>query len=168
MNLIVRAGRADEADALAELHLETALHAYAEIFPPEAPVPTREELADSWSNALARAAVFVAEADGCRAGVVCGGPDPLDATVGHLSRLYVRSQLWGRGIGRTLYDSCLEHLRDEGFALATLWVLDRNTRVRAWYERLGWKITGGYKPVYEPAGICDLRYRLLLKSDTQR
>ena len=83
--------------------------------------------------------------------------------------MYVRPQFWGRGIGRALYDACLGYLREQDFELATLWVLDRNARAREWYERLGWRITGGYKPVYEPAGISDLRYRLLLDaSDTQQ
>ena len=159
----IRAGRTDEAEALADLHLETALHAYAGIFPPEAPVPTRDELTATWTDALRRLAVFVADADGERAGVACSGPDPIDDAAGHLSRLYVRPQFWGRGIGRALHDVCLGHLREQGFELATLWVLDRNTRAREWYERLGWRITGGYKPVYTPAGICDLRYRLLLR-----
>lgn len=162
LDVTIRAGRRDEAEALAELHLETALHAYAVIFPPEAPVPTRKQLVATWSDALRRTSVLVAEVDRDLGGVVCGGPDPLDDTVGHLSRLYVRPPLWGRGLGRALHDACIADLCDQGFELATLWVLDGNARARAWYERLGWKITGGYKPVYAPAGICDLRYRLLL------
>jgi ribosomal protein S18 acetylase RimI-like enzyme len=166
MDLTIRTGRADEAPAFAELHLRTALHAYAAIFPPEAPAPTVAELCAAWSETLRsdeRRAVFVAETNGDPVGVVVGGPDPLDGVSGHLSRLYVQPELWGRGIGRALHDRCIGHLRDGGFELASLWVLEANPRARSWYERLGWKITGARKPVYAPAGIDDVGYRLLLR-----
>lgn len=160
----IRAGRPDEAQAFADLHLSTALHAYAHIFPPDAPVPTLSDLERRWSAVLHadRQTVLAVDVDGAVAGVVCGGPDELDETAGHLTRLYVRPEHWGRGIGRALHDACVRQLRESDFEVATLWVLDRNERARRWYEGLGWKITGGYKTVYEPAGIFDLRYRLLL------
>jgi len=30
---------------------------------------------------------------------------------------------------------------EAGYTEATLWVLERNDRARAWYERLGWQCT---------------------------
>lgn len=168
MDLTIRTARTDEASSLAELHLRTALHAYAGIFPPEAPVPTSSEVCAQWSEVLEpkeMRGVFVAEWDGERVGVVVGGPDPLNEACGHLSRLYVRPECWGRGVGRVLYDRCIGHLREHGFDLASLWVLEGNTRARRWYERLGWKITGARKPVYGPAGIDDVGYRLLLRTE---
>ena len=48
MEVTIRRGRTCEAEPLADLHLDTALHAYGAIFPPEAPVPVREDLAATW------------------------------------------------------------------------------------------------------------------------
>lgn len=149
---------------IAELHLRTALYAYKDIFPSEAPPPVAAELARLWFKRLndARHRGFVAELDGVIVGVALAGPDPDDEAVGHLSRLYVEPARWGRGIGRVLYDACIAQLEDQRFAEATLWVLERNERVRVWYERLGWTPTGERKAVYAPAGIDDVGYRLLL------
>lgn len=142
--LVVRAARLDEAGLLADLHLETALAAYRHIFPPDAPKPQPDELRTQWQQWVDEdsVAVLVAEVNRAVAGAVVGSADPLDVTLGHLHRLYVRPVQWGRGAGRRLHDDCLRRLGDEGFAEATLWVLEANTRARRWYERLGWEATG--------------------------
>jgi ribosomal protein S18 acetylase RimI-like enzyme len=158
----IRTADPDEAPVLAELHLRTALAAYADIFPPEAPKPTNEEIVAFWEHTLSSddgSCVFVAE-NGPVIGIALAGPDPREPTSGHLSRFYVDPAHSGRGIGTALYEHCLHRLRDLGFTTATLWVLERNARVRSWYERLGWRPTGERKPVYPPGGIDDLRYRL--------
>jgi len=161
---------ADRSDIpeIAGLHVRTALVAYAHIFPPEAPVPTEDELRARWSGWVASAKAFVAVDDGEVVGVVLSGPDPDAPNRGHLSRLYVAPERWGEGIGRRLYDTCLAHLRGRRFGDATLWVLEENTRARAWYERLGWRPTGATKPVYAPARIDDVHYRLDLDTPTVR
>jgi ribosomal protein S18 acetylase RimI-like enzyme len=105
---------------------------------------------------------FVAREDQTTVGVVLAGEDPMDASLGHVSRLHVAPERWGQGIATSLYDAAVDHLRTVGFAEATLWVLERNERARSWYERLGWECTGERKPVWPPAGIDDLRYRLAL------
>jgi ribosomal protein S18 acetylase RimI-like enzyme len=56
----------------------------------------------------------------------------------------------------------MAHLRETGYDTATLWVLERNTRARRWYKRLGWEHTGERSPVYPPAGIYDVGYRIVL------
>ncbi len=157
----VRRAERREARTLAELHLRSALVAYAPIFPPEAPKPAIDVLADHWATALATDATtaLVIDVDGWIGGVVLAGPDEAEPDAGHLSRLYVDPDRWGHGLGRALYTASMDMLR-ERFDEATLWVLERNTRARAWYERLGWRPTGERKPVYSPAGIDDLRYRL--------
>lgn len=167
LELTIRAADREEGRALAALQLRTALYAYADIFPAQAPPPTLAELAEQWSSWLSPAgppnrAALVADVDATMVGVVMGGPDPADETLGHLSRLYVEPAQWGRGIGRALHDACLAHLVHHGCARATLWVLERNQRVRSWYERMGWEPTGERKPVYAPGGIDDVGYRLVL------
>ncbi len=95
-------------------------------------------------------------------GVVLAGPDQIEPSVGHMARLYVAPDRWGRGIGSALYWAAIGFLREAAFAEATLWVLERNERARSWYEHLGWRPSGERKTVYAPAGVEDLRYRLVL------
>ncbi|MET0902142.1 MAG: GNAT family N-acetyltransferase [Acidimicrobiales bacterium] len=153
---------------LAALHRRAALAAYGHIFPPEAPPPTVDELAAMWEHWLGDdwdrgRRAFVARLTGDTIGVVLTGPDPEDPPVGHLARLYVDPGQWGRGIGRRLYVAAIDQLHRDGFTAATLWTLEANERARSWYERLGWRTTGRRKPVYEPAGIDDVQYRLELR-----
>lgn len=157
-----------EAAKLAEFQLRCALVAYAHIFPPQAPAPSLDATVAQWTQWLSGPAsrtAFVAESDSLL-GVALAGPDPMDEWLGHLSRLYVSPGDQGRGTGRRLYDACMEHLRSRGFSEATLWVLEHNKRARAWYERLGWELTGERKAVWEPGGIDDLRYRISVVSPT--
>jgi ribosomal protein S18 acetylase RimI-like enzyme len=144
--------------------LRTALHAYKDIFPREAPPPTVEQLTELWARSLQSDAnrAFVWDEDGAVTGAVLSGPDPDDDAVGHLSRLYVEPSSWGRGIGRALYDACIAHLDASGYIAVTLWVLERNHRVREWYERLGWELMSKRRTIYAPAGIDDVHYRLRL------
>ena len=161
----VRPASPADAPLLADVHLRTALAAYAHIFPPEAPAPTPEEVLAQWDDWLRAGSHrgFVATAGDEVLGAVLAGPDPAEEAAGHLSRLYVDPDHWGAGVGTLLYRSAVAHLRAARFDQATLWVLERNERARGWYERLGWRATGERKAVYEPAGIDDLRYRLTLR-----
>ena len=166
--VIVRAAQLHEAPVLARLHRSAALLGYGHIFPDDAPPPTHDELIAEWEHWLTpdrergwRA--YVAQ-DGARVlGLVRAGPDRAEVEAGHLGRLYVEPEHWGRGIGGRLYQEAIEQLTGAGFTYATLWVLEGNTRARRWYECLGWQQTGERKPVYAPASIDDLRYRLALR-----
>ena len=155
------------APTLARLQHRASIAGYGHIFPPDAPPPTHEELLAMWDHWLGPdweqgRRGFVAHVGDEVVGIVLAGPDPAEPELGHLARLYVEPDRWGHGIGRDLYRAAMEHLREAGYGAATLWVLERNGKARAWYERLGWQLTGERKAVYEPAGVDDLRYRLTL------
>jgi ribosomal protein S18 acetylase RimI-like enzyme len=166
--VLVRLADRDQASVLADLHRSAAIAGYSHIFPREAPPPPREELVAQWDHWLkgdwdGGRRAFIAEVDGATVGVVVAGFDAIEPAVGHLARLYVAPESWGQGVGSALHAAAMDHLRNDGFAEATLWVLERNARARAWYERLGWQSTGERKTVYAPAGIDDLRYRIVLE-----
>jgi ribosomal protein S18 acetylase RimI-like enzyme len=169
---VVRLADARDASRLARLHRRAAMAGYRDIFPREAPAPTYEELLAQWEQWLGPdrkrgRRAFVADATpeaGARPlGVVLAGPDPMDDDLGHLARLSVEPDEWGRGIGTQLYEAAIEHMVEAGFRAATLWVLEANARARSWYQRLGWRETGERKTVYAPASIDDIRYRLELR-----
>jgi ribosomal protein S18 acetylase RimI-like enzyme len=165
----VRPARPEEAEDLARLHLRTALHAYAPIFPPEAPPPAHDDLVAQWAfwlgadHAGGRRGFVAVDGGTAIVGTVLAGPDPDEPALGHLARLYVAPERWAEGIGTRLYDVAMASMAGTGFPAATLWVLERNTRARSWYERRGWRPTGDRKPTYAPAGIDDVGYRIDLR-----
>lgn len=171
MDVVVRLADRGAAAELAAIHRESAFTAFADIFPPEAPPPTYDEDLEKWQHWLGPdwergRRAYAAYHDHAAVGVVLAGPDLEDPDTGHLARLYVRPEWWGHGIGGLLYEAAIGDLRRREFAAATLWVLEGNARARSWYERLGWALTHKRKPVYPPAGIVDVQYRLPLL-DTQ-
>jgi ribosomal protein S18 acetylase RimI-like enzyme len=187
MDIRIRRAGPDDVVGAAAVHRAGALAGFAHIYPPEAPKPTHDELSAEWRDlhGADRSVVLVAEsvpgrtavaepggamdADGSRfVGVVLARPCADRPTVGELARLYVVPERWGRGVGRRLHDAALDHLTAEGFAQAVLWVLEENTRARAWYERLGWELTHETLSILPDAGIVDVRYRIPLDAALAR
>ena len=136
---------------MAAVWLSSALTAYADIFPADAPKPTHEQLQTN----LTGARCFVAIDDGDMVGIV-------QAESGWLKHLYVAPSHWQRGIGAALHDAALDALRADGSPTASLWVLEKNATARAMYERRGWRQVDRINPVYPPAGIVDVGYDLHL------
>lgn len=160
----------DAAEEITELHRRAAHTGFAHIFPAEAPPPPFEEDLARWQFWLGADRergrhAYTVQVRGRVVGVVLAGPDPDDTAIGHLARLYVDPERWGAGIGTALHDAAVSDLTDRGFPAATLWVLEDNLRARRWYERHGWSQTSRRKPTFEPAGIYDAQYVLVLDAD---
>ncbi|MHA6763182.1 GNAT family N-acetyltransferase [Streptacidiphilus sp. PAMC 29251] len=62
---------------------------------------------------------------------------------GEVYALYAHPEAWSTGIGARLLTAARDRLRADGREQAVLWVLAANTRARAFYERQGWRPTGG-------------------------
>lgn len=156
---------------MAEVELGTALVAYAEFFPPGAPAPGLDLFVRRWQERIAaggRTAAFCAVDDsGQIVGTACGFPDPDDADQGYFASLYVRPEVWGRGIGRTLHDEVLGHLARTGFATATLWVIAQNVRSRSMYERWGWQPTRDRQEAFPGSGVVEVRYTRAITASSQ-
>jgi len=82
-------------------------------------------------------------------GLAVTGPtrdDDLNASAtGELSLLYVDPTAQGLGIGKRLLHAAVTKMRDNGFGDLRLWVLQRNTHARSFYERNGWWHDGATK-----------------------
>jgi GNAT superfamily N-acetyltransferase len=147
LDVFIRWATIDDVGAMGTVWLRAALVGYDGIFPPEAAQPTAAELAERWRRAIAEgrsgAAVLVAShgPDQTVVGTVAAVPDVEDSYRGYLHGLYVDPGHWGRGIGRRLHDTALDHLRAYGSRVGALWVLEANVRARSMYERWGWQAT---------------------------
>lgn len=148
MTVRIAPARVEDAEALADLHLDVWEEAYADLMP--ASVFTerrarRAERVESWSTIIAAGSSenLLAWADD---GVVgfsstgTGRDDPADDLPPlELMALYVRARTYGTGVGFALLDAAI------GSAGAYLWVLDGNDRAIGFYERQGFRFDGTSK-----------------------
>ena len=127
--------------------------AYAGIVPPEAPVPTVEELEADWRRSFTSSTVLVGESDGQ---VVASVAVQLED--GQLRRLHVLPSSWGRGIGSHMHDEALRVMRECGLERAWLWVLEANARARHMYESRGWCLCPGRTLEWPGLRLIEVRY----------
>jgi len=108
-----------------------------------------------WERALGRQTnlVFVGEVEGRVEGFCLAG-SASDEGWGEVFAIYVTPTSWGTGLGRGLIDAGEVALAAAGWERAMLWVLEGNSRARAFYERQGWMLG---KPIrIESIGGSDL------------
>ena len=72
-------------------------------------------------------------------GFVHGGPWTDEPGIGHLMRLYVRPDSWGRGIGTDLLERAEIALEADGYERCRLEVFARNENGVAFYEGRGYE-----------------------------
>lgn len=83
--------------------------------------------------------------DGGRAvatSTLCAARDEAMPGWGEIVSLYVLPEFFGRGYGKALFAYALQQLRQQGFTRVYLWVLEENTRARAFYRRMGFTPNG--------------------------
>jgi ribosomal protein S18 acetylase RimI-like enzyme len=145
----VRDGVADDARAIAEVHVASWRWAY------RGQVPDRlldalsvDDREAHWMRTLAegngRVAVAV-DAAGEVVGFVGTGPagdDDADERTGEVYAIYLLEHVAGSGVGTALLRRGEDDLRALGYRRSTLWVLESNTRAHRFYERGGWASDG--------------------------
>jgi GNAT superfamily N-acetyltransferase len=146
---LIRLAGLEDARGIAEVHVEAWRWAYASLlsgsFLDELSV---EERFEGWRKRLAEPGdlrTWVAVQDGRIVGFASTGPtEDEDAEPGtmELFTLYVVRDVLGTGVGRALFESAIEDLRERGFTRSTLWVLEANELGRRFYEKAGWKPDG--------------------------
>ena len=96
----------------------------------------------------------------------CGPSRDEDAypELGEVFAIHVAPDRWGQGVGSALLLSTALQLRALGSVDASLWVMDRNSRARRFYERHGWRAdgTGRESRRFGNIPIQEVRYRLAL------
>lgn len=178
--LVARPAAPADAAAIAAIHLEAWRVAYAHVFGSEAlgrlPPPRERELA--WRDALTapapRAHVGVAGPAGdVPVGFAAWSPsrdaDGDPRATAELCALYVLPSAWRGGVGRLLMEGGLARSRADGFARATLWVVEDNARARRFYEAGGWRLEGTRK-LEEVLGrrVAEVRYEIGLGGSPRR
>jgi len=139
----IRQGRADEAAALAKLHVDVWRATYRNYTTPEAlSLLDEAKRLPYWRAALSTeldgAGVLVAEQGGILLGVISYGSSRHEAFEGRteIKHFYVTGSAQGRGIGQRLLKPVLDdgNTARQGVALA---VVRQNERARRFYAKMG-------------------------------
>jgi ribosomal protein S18 acetylase RimI-like enzyme len=146
---VIRAAGPDDVPALAALARRTWSAAFGDGVAPEneqAELDGRRSEA-YFAEALATRTILVAEEDGALLGYVQLGDvriPEVDVRPGDqaLQRLYVDTELQGRGLGRELLEAALRHPRLAGARRVFLTVWEENERALRLYESVGFHRVG--------------------------
>jgi GNAT superfamily N-acetyltransferase len=100
-----------------------------------------------WRQRIDSAATFMAWRDGQPVGMATGLADGLGQGSElpgswQLVAMWVDPSARGSGVAGRLVDAVARYARAEGAPALTLWVTDVNDRARAFYLRLGFRLTG--------------------------
>ncbi|MFZ2314101.1 MAG: GNAT family N-acetyltransferase [Gammaproteobacteria bacterium] len=142
----VRRGTVLDASDIANIHVKSWQRIYKGIMPDhvlnDLSVPERKKLWESWiAN---RTEVLVIEEKNIVLGFISFGRvhDSLDAKhVAEISAIYIAPDRWRNGYGRQLLLKAELKAKESGFSEMTLWVLEKNTRGRLFYESMGYNET---------------------------
>jgi GNAT superfamily N-acetyltransferase len=155
--LRLRRATPDDAETLFAIHRESAMTAYAHIFPPDRYAFPDEEMRAHWAAGLAdrETDLVIAEREARPVGFVGVSP-------GWLRNLFVLPGDWGSGAGSLLHNEAVRLLTAKE-AGARLWVLEENERARQFDEHRGWRYDGERRPSEYPPYPPALRYSLALE-----
>jgi len=166
--IVLRPAVADDAAALADVHVRAWQAAYPGLMPQDfldgLDVGARTE---GWRRAIDERAdgstVLVATVGGAPAGFVGFGAARDDDAegIGEVVAINIDPLRWGGGIGSALLVAAHEGLAAAGYASAILWVVPGNARARRFYERHGWVDDGAERVITigrERIELPEMRY----------
>jgi len=145
----VRAATAEDAPALAQIHVDTWRVAYRDLLPAdEIGRISVEQRRGFWASELARPGprkIDVAEHGAGVIGFCSYGPtrDNDAPGVAEIYAVYVHPGHWRRGAGRLLCERASRAAAERGHDAITLWVVKGNEAACRFYERLGFALDGG-------------------------
>jgi GNAT superfamily N-acetyltransferase len=145
-DVLIRSATADDAAAIATVHVASWRSAHAHVLPAEyLDSLSVTERTESWRSILTDRAgsTLVAEADGRTLGFASyGASRDEDAEDGcmELYAIYLDPEAWGRGVARDLIRTVLADVPPE--VRMTLWVLSENPRAHHFYRRHGFQPDG--------------------------
>jgi len=138
----IREAQADDAAAIAGLHIESWRDVYRDILPKrylEDEISRERE--QHWSKALSSPVpgnfVLLLERDGVLLGFVSVVRHADPNNDAEIENIHIRPGLRSGGMGRRLLGAAIQRLRNEGASSLFLWVFDDNTRAFKFYNMIG-------------------------------
>jgi ribosomal protein S18 acetylase RimI-like enzyme len=161
---MLRLATIEDAETIATIHVRTWQSAYEGIMPAQYLVSLSvQERANLWRSVVSeqRGTVLLAAAPHGEVGFISFGPsrDKDGKEKAEIYAIYVLPEFWNQGIGRELLDEAERRIKDNHFIALTLWVLEKNTLARRFYEARGFQLDTSRKE--ETIGgllLTELRY----------
>jgi len=158
--VVVRRARADDADAIAALHVRSRAAYYGDALSAEDSGHDRRPM---WRRLVTEQGVVVLCAVEDEVVIAfCCLRQPAEAKEVELQSLYVEPARFGTGVADTLYASFVAESRGRA---AHLEVWDRNERAKAFYRRRGWLPSDQTRP--GPAGAPFVTWRLVPRAHAE-
>lgn len=164
----------DDASAIGRIHVAAWRAAYAGEMPAAFlagldPAVSQRRWEQGFHAARWPNGIIVVEADRRVAGFCVISPSrdaDAAADTGEVVAINLDPTAWRRGLGTELLREALSRLAARGYVQATLWVLERNARARAFYEANGWRADGAEKVERQLTGfpLHEVRYRIALET----
>ena len=149
MTISIRPAKAEDADAIATVHITSWRETYRGLLPDELLDGLRQDdRVELWSKIIASNdhnptnAQFVADSAGEIVGFgSCGLGRSKECVAagykGEISTLYILKPYQNCGLGSAIFQRIAKHLVGTGVDTTSLWVLGTNAHARKFYERLG-------------------------------
>jgi ribosomal protein S18 acetylase RimI-like enzyme len=143
--ITIRSATLDDVKGIARVHIDTWRSTYRGIVPDDyLDSLSYENRADSWKKRIEEAAegkwfIYVAVNENKQVvGFISGGPNRTDDPIykGELYAIYIVQSCHGLGIGRKLSLALVKSLLTTDIASMMLWVFEKNTSARRFYESL--------------------------------
>jgi len=171
--IVTRRALADDAFAIAVIHVESWQAVYRGLMPSE--ILDRLDVAERtemWRKVLAgfgSDVLVVDDGSGQIAGfcsLIRSGDADSDSKTGEIAAIYVDPRRWRIGLGAALLGDALKLAQARDFIQVTLWVLDANLGARRFYERAGFRLDGLEKMEnrWGTFSVREVRYRLPIAS----
>jgi RimJ/RimL family protein N-acetyltransferase len=165
---VVRPALPDDVPKIADLHCRSADAAFTKFIAKDRLHSSREALERDWANHLRDQSKFeriaiVADTGEEIVGVVEAGREPSDLAIGRLARGYIDPAWWDTGVGGSILDAAIAHLRELGCDTAMGWIMEHNQRAQTYMGHKGMSPTGRRQPSCEataPPGTEDIQYQM--------
>jgi RimJ/RimL family protein N-acetyltransferase len=165
-HMSLRRATADDAEALAHVHVAAWRAAYGGFVPePYLEQFTIESSIERFRRFLAADSdkTYLVECGGLIAGFLtlgaCRDEDLDSASCGEIWGIYVSPDYWRRGIGTNICRRAEDMLASLGCSVCTLWVFEANSRARRFYEAMGFRPDGASKELQLGIALKAIRYR---------
>jgi ribosomal protein S18 acetylase RimI-like enzyme len=147
---MLRLATIEDAETIAAIHVRTWQTVYEGIIPAQHLASLSiQERANLWRRVISEqhGSVLLALAPHGEVGFISFGPsrDNDGKEKAEIYAIYVLPEFWNQGIGRELLEAAERSVEDRKFIAVTLWVLEKNTLARRFYEARGFRLDAAQK-----------------------
>jgi GNAT superfamily N-acetyltransferase len=169
--MTIREAERHDARGIAEVHVRSWRAAYVGIVPAaelaRLSVEEREKLWTQFLSKGERSTSVLVNQELVVGWAGFGPPRDEDcdpALVAELYGLYLLPEYWGQGLGQQLYGLIETRMRRIPVESLVLWVFEKNTRARCFYEARGYQLESGMEDEmsFVEARVKIVRYRKIL------